>query len=125
MRNPPIEYAQGGCGIKLGSEQWIGGNHEPACAQLDWICEDCIEVTFGAGIQDKEVHPAGIGCRPRFTRLGSATVEFAGDERTLIDGFTPRLRATLDCCDAQFAKIEVAADDRHFDSAMRRSDRCP
>jgi bifunctional non-homologous end joining protein LigD len=24
-----------------------------------------------------------------------------------------------------FAKIEVAADDRHFDSAMRRSDRCP
>jgi hypothetical protein len=35
MRNPPTGYAQGGCGIKLGSEQWIGGDHEPACAQLD------------------------------------------------------------------------------------------
>ena len=35
----------------------IAANHEPARSQLDQVCEDYIEVTFGAGIQYMELQP--------------------------------------------------------------------
>ena len=40
-------------------EECIGADHEPARSQLDQLCEDSIEVTFGAGIQDMELQPEG------------------------------------------------------------------
>src|SRR6266699_3481573 len=46
-------------------EECIGADHEPARSQLDKACEDSIEVTFGAGIQDMKVQPEGMRCRLR------------------------------------------------------------
>jgi hypothetical protein len=42
-------------------EEWIGSNHEPARSQFDQLCEDLIEVTFGAGIQDLDLKPERAG----------------------------------------------------------------
>src|SRR5262249_3516248 len=49
------------CGELFGptSEKWIAANHEPACSQLDQFCEDAIEFTFGASIQNMEVQSEG------------------------------------------------------------------
>jgi hypothetical protein len=38
-------------------KECIVSDREPARSQLDQVCEDCIEVTFGAGIQDMELQP--------------------------------------------------------------------
>ena len=40
------------CGELLAStnEKWIGGNHQPAGPQLGQVCENFIEIAFGAGI---------------------------------------------------------------------------
>ena len=46
----------------LVNEECAGTNHEPARSQLDQLCEDSIEVTFGAGSQDMELQPQGTGC---------------------------------------------------------------
>ena len=44
------------------NEECAGTNHEPARSQLDQLCEDPIEITFGAGSQDMELQPQGTGC---------------------------------------------------------------
>jgi hypothetical protein len=36
------------------TKEWIGADHKPACPQLGQGCEDRIEVTFGARVQDME-----------------------------------------------------------------------
>ena len=59
-------------------EEWIGANHEPACPQLDQLCEDRIEVTFGAGIQDMELQPEGAGRRLHLLTVVSAIAGLAG-----------------------------------------------
>src|SRR5262245_51106058 len=37
-------------------KEWAAANHEPAYPQLDQLCEGSIKVTFGAGIQDMQLH---------------------------------------------------------------------
>ena len=59
-------------------EECIGADHEPARSQLDQLCEDSIEVTFGAGIQDMELQPEGTSRRLHLLRVVSATVGLAG-----------------------------------------------
>src|SRR5207302_10542826 len=54
-------------------EECIAANHEPACSQLGQFCEDSIEVTFGAGIQDMELEPEGVGRRKHIPRYGLGT----------------------------------------------------
>src|SRR5262249_10603860 len=48
------------CGepFALGIEESIGADHEPACPQLEKCCEDCIEVAFGARVQDTKLRAA-------------------------------------------------------------------
>ena len=48
----------------------IGADHEPARPQLDQLCEDSIEVTFGAGIQDMEFQPEGTSRRLHLLCVG-------------------------------------------------------
>ena len=59
------------CGelFKPATEECIGPNHEAARSQLDQVCEGCIEVTFGARIQDMEFQPKGTGRRLRVLPL--------------------------------------------------------
>ena len=58
-------------------EERIAANHEPARSQLDQLCEDPIEVTFGAGIQDMK--PArGYEPLPAAPSVVSAAVGLAG-----------------------------------------------
>ena len=47
-----------------------GADHEPARSQLDQLCEDFIEVTFGAGIQDMELQPEGTSRCLHLLRVG-------------------------------------------------------
>ena len=41
-------------------EECTAGDHESARPQLDQLCEGCIEVTFGADIEDLEIQPEGV-----------------------------------------------------------------
>ena len=41
----------------------------PACSQLDQLCKDRIEFTFGAGAEDMKFQPESLGRRQGHTRL--------------------------------------------------------
>ena len=56
--------------LAMAREEYLGADHEPARSQLDHLCEDCIEVTFGAGIQDKELQAEAVGRRQHLLRFG-------------------------------------------------------
>ena len=64
-------------------EECAGANHEPARSQLDQLCKDSIEVTFGAGIQDMELQPEGTGCRLHLlgVDLGKSGFGWVDEER--------------------------------------------
>ena len=51
-------------------EECTAANHEPARSQLDQLCEDSIEVTFGAGIQDMQLQPEGTSRRLHLLSVG-------------------------------------------------------
>jgi hypothetical protein len=38
-------------------EECILANHEPACAQMDQVCENRIEIVLRASVEDTEVEP--------------------------------------------------------------------
>jgi hypothetical protein len=40
------------------------------CSQLDQLCKDRVEVTFGAGAEDMKFQPESLGRRQDHTRLG-------------------------------------------------------
>src|SRR5665811_1245996 len=56
--------------FKPATEECIAANHEPARSQLDQLCEDTIELTFGAGIQYMELQPEGTSCCLHLLRVG-------------------------------------------------------
>src|SRR5262245_24615527 len=54
----------------MAGEKRLGTDHEAACSQFDQPCEDTIEVTFAAGIEDMELQPKGVSCRQHLTCVG-------------------------------------------------------
>ena len=59
-------------------EEWVAADHEPTRSQFDQLCEDIIEVTFGAGIQDMKLQPESMGGRQRRARLGAVRAGSVG-----------------------------------------------
>src|SRR5262249_12263648 len=49
---------------------WIAGNYERARLELDYLCEDFIEVTFCAGTQHTELQPEGMSRCLQLLRVG-------------------------------------------------------
>src|ERR1017187_8208250 len=49
--------------LALGSEEYIGADHERICSQLDQGCKDRIEIAIGARLQNMELQPQGAGRR--------------------------------------------------------------
>jgi hypothetical protein len=45
-------------------------DHERAGPQLDQGCKNCVEVAFGAHMQDMDLQPEGASCRPQVFRGG-------------------------------------------------------
>src|ERR1039458_3224377 len=69
----------------MARKEYIGGDHEPARLQLDYVCKGNLEVTFGAGIQDMEIQPERVGRRQHLPRLalsksGIGRVNEQGDD---------------------------------------------
>src|SRR5712691_2530129 len=60
------------CGELLGPaiEDCIGADHERAGSQLGQGCEDRIEIAFGAGMQDMQLHSEDAGRRLQVSQYG-------------------------------------------------------
>jgi len=64
--------------IDMPREEGIAADHKPACSQLDQLCKDRIEVTFGAGAEDMKFQPESLGRRQGHTRLELGKKGLAG-----------------------------------------------
>jgi hypothetical protein len=76
--------ADGQCGelFAPANEEWIAANHEPARSQFDQLCEDPIEVTVGAGIQDVELQAEGTSrcLHPLRVALGKSGIGWVDEQ---------------------------------------------
>ena len=62
-------------------EEWIIADHEPAGLQSDQVFEDCIEVAFGACVQDTELQAQRAGRRLQISCLNITTGKSRVEER--------------------------------------------
>src|SRR3954454_8923758 len=65
------------------NEELTPANDEPACSQLDQVCEYWVEVTFGADLQNMELQPETVSSRlhPMCRFFGYSWVSRVNEER--------------------------------------------
>src|SRR5262249_28116504 len=56
--------------LAVAGEEWIAEDQEPACPQLDHLCEDSLEVAFRAGVEDVKLQPEPVRGRPQGDGVG-------------------------------------------------------
>src|SRR5262249_26138122 len=66
----PVVDGYGGELFAMAGEKRLRAHDESACSQIDHLCQDTLEVTFAAGIEDMEVQPKGVSCRQHLTCVG-------------------------------------------------------
>jgi hypothetical protein len=85
------------CGKLFASaiEECIDADNQCACPQLSQGCEDRIEVAFGTGVQDMELHSKDAGRRLQVSQkeLGQPSTK-AGRSRRPLESASTRQRAT-------------------------------